>query len=49
MLNQMMMNNPQMKQVADLINASGGDAKKAFYTLAEQKGIDPNEILSMMK
>ena len=49
MLNQMMSNNPQMKQVMDVINQYGGDAKKAFYTLAEQKGIDPNEILNMMK
>ena len=49
MLNQLMMNNPQMKQVMDVIQASGGDPQKAFYALAEQKGVDPQEILNMLK
>ena len=49
LINQMMMNNPQLKQVMDIVNKSGGDPKKAFYTLAEQKGVDPNEILNMLK
>ena len=49
MLNQMMSNNPQMKQVMDVINQYGGDPKQAFYSLAEKNGIDPNEILNMMK
>lgn len=49
MMNHMLTSNPQFKQVMDLINQSGGDPRKAFYALAEQKGIDPNDILSMMK
>ena len=49
MLNQLMSNNPQMKPVMDVINQYGGDAKKAFYSIAEQNGIDPNDIFSMMK
>ena len=49
MLNQMMQNNPQMRQVMDLVNQHGGDAQKAFYSLAEQRGIDPNQILNMLK
>ena len=49
MLNQMLTGNPQFKQVMDLINQSGGDPKKAFYALAEQRGVDPNDILSMLK
>ena len=49
MLNQMLTSNPQFKQVIDFINQSGGDPKKAFYSLAEQKGIDPNDILDMMR
>jgi len=49
MMNQMLTSNPQFKQVMDLINQSGGDPRKAFYALAEQKGVDPNDILSMMK
>ena len=49
MLNQLMNNNPQMKQVMDIVNQHDGDPKKAFYAMAEQNGIDPNDILNMMK
>lgn len=49
MLNQMMQNNPQMKQVYDIIQQAGGDPKAAFYNLAQQKGINPQDILDMMK
>ena len=48
-LQSMMTQNPQMKQVMDLVQASGGDPKSAFYKLAEQKGVDPNQILNMLK
>ena len=33
--------NPQMKQVMDLVQRCGGDPKSAFYKLAEEKGVDP--------
>ena len=49
MLQQMAQNNPQMRQVMDLINQSGGDPKAAFYKLAQEKGIDPQQILDMLK
>ena len=45
MLGQAMMNNPQMKQVMEYVNANGGDAKTAFYKLAGEMGVDPEEIL----
>lgn len=48
-LNQLVTSNPQLKQVMDVINQYGGDPKQAFYSLAEKNGIDPNEILNMMK
>jgi hypothetical protein len=41
--------NPQMKQAIDLVNQCGGDPQKAFYALAEQKGVDPEEILNALK
>jgi hypothetical protein len=44
-----MMNNPGMKQVMDYINASGGDPEKAFYKLAQEKGVDPQEILAQIR
>ena len=40
---------PQYKQVMQLVNDNGGDAKKAFYSLADQMGVDPEQILSMLK
>ena len=49
MLNQMMMNNPQMKQVMDIVNQYGGDADKAFRATAEQYGVNPQDILDMFK
>lgn len=49
MIRQLMANNPQMQQVMDMINSAGGDPRRAFYELAQQRGVDPQEILDMMK
>ena len=49
MVNNLAQSNPQMQQVMNLVKQNGGDAKKAFYSLAQQKGIDPNTILSMLR
>ena len=46
LLNQMMNNNPQVKQV---LNQYGGDAKTAFYKVAEEKGVNPTEIINLLK
>ena len=49
MLNQLAQTNPQVKQVMDVIKASGNDPKRAFYALAEQKGVNPQDILDQLK
>ena len=49
MMTQLAQNNPQMKQALDFINQHGGDPQKAFYALAQQKGVDPQQILDMLK
>ena len=49
MMNQLMQNNPQMQQVMEIVQKYGGDANKAFYALAEEKGINPQEILDLLK
>ena len=49
MMNQLLSSNPQMKQAMQMISECGGNPQKAFYKLAEQKGVDPQEILDMMK
>lgn len=41
--------NPQIRQVMNMVNQSGGDPRAAFYSLAKQKGVDPNQILNMLK
>ena len=49
MLNQMMMSNPQLKQVMDIVQQHGGNAEQAFRTIAEQNGYNPDDIINMMK
>lgn len=44
-----LMQGPQYQQAMQLIQQSGGDAKAAFYNLARQKGVDPDQLLSMLK
>ena len=48
-LSQIAMSNPQMKQVMDIISRHGGDPMTAFRETARERGIDPQEILDMMK
>ena len=49
MMNQMMTNNPNMKQVMDIINQCGGDPEKAFRTVAEKNGFNPQDFIDMFK
>lgn len=49
MLQQMMQNNPQYQQAMQLVQQAGGDPKKAFYQMANKMGVNPDEILGMMK
>ena len=41
--------NPSVRQCMDIVNQYGGDPKAAFYALAQQKGIDPEQILSQLR
>lgn len=49
MLYQIAQTNPQMRQTLDFVNRSGGDPKSAFYKMAEQQGVNPEDILSMLR
>ncbi len=49
MLNQIAMNNPNLKQVMEIVNQYNGDVSKAFTDTAEKMGVDPQEILNMMR
>ena len=48
-LQQLVQNNPNMKQAIDYVNANGGNPKDAFYKLAKERGIDPEAILNSLK
>lgn len=42
-------NQTQIGQAMNLIKQNGGDPKTAFYNLAKQKGVDPNDILKQLR
>lgn len=42
-------NNPQYKSVVDVINSHNGDAKSAFYDLAKEKGVNPDDLVNEIK
>lgn len=48
-MQQMINTNPQLQNIMNYIQANGGDARTAFYNLAAQKGINPNNILNQLK
>ena len=48
-LQQIASNNPLMKQALTLVQQNGGDAQSAFEKLAKENGIDPAQIMSMLK
>ena len=48
-LNQLIMSNPQMKAVMDIVQKHGGDPMRAFEEEAKAHGMDPQEIMNMLK
>ena len=40
--------NPAMRNVMSLVNKHNGDAKAAFYALAKEKGVNPDEVISYL-
>ena len=49
MLNSMVMNNPKLKEVMDYIGQNGGDPRAAYYKMAGEKNVDPEQILNMLR
>lgn len=49
MLGTLMNQNPQMQNVMNIINQYGGDARTAFYETAKERGVDPNQIINMLR
>lgn len=48
-LNMMAMRNPQLRQVLDIVQQYGGDSMAALRGEAEKMGMNPDEILAMIK
>ena len=49
MLQQMMQSNPKMQKVQQIVQQYNGDPRAAFYALAQQNGVDPEQILGMLR
>lgn len=49
MMQNMINTNPQMRNVMEYIKSHGGDPERAFYAMAAEKGVDPNQILDLLK
>jgi len=46
MMNQMLMNNPNVQQALTFIKQAGNNPQTAFINLAKQKGINPQEFIN---
>ena len=45
-MREMIATDPSMKKAIDYINKNGGDPKAAFYKLAQENGLNPDEIMN---
>ena len=41
--------NPQVQQIMNLINSMGTSPQQAFMQLAKMRGVNPEQIISMLK
>lgn len=48
-LSQLMQTNPQLQQAMNIIKLYGGDPQSAFYAMAKQAGVDPQEVLNNLR
>lgn len=46
---QNMFSQTQIGKAMDVIRKNGGDPVKAYYDMAKQKGVDPNDILNQLR
>lgn len=49
MLQRLVTSNPIVANTMNLVNQYGGNPQKAFYEEVKKRGIDPNQILGMLK
>ena len=49
MLRMMAAGNPRMQEVLRIVQEHGGDPMQAFRAAARERGVDPEEILNMLR
>ena len=49
LINNLISNNPQLKNIMSMFNSSGMTPKQFFYQYAQQNGIDPDQFLESLK
>ena len=49
LFNKMMQGNQGYQRAVEYVKQNGGDPKKAFQKLAQENGIDPNEIANLFR
>lgn len=45
----MLGNNPQVQQAIQMMKQTGQSPKDLFYQMAQQKGVDPQQIINMLQ
>ena len=48
-LSALAMQNPNLQQVINMVSSSGQDPKNLFYSLAKAKGVDPDQIINLLR
>ena len=48
-LQMLLSQNPRYNEVIGLVKKNGGDPKAAFYSLAKEKGVDPDQVLNLLR
>lgn len=48
-MEEMINSNPQAKQIIEMAHQSGMSYKDLFYSLAQQQGVNPDDIINMLK
>ena len=46
LLNSVLSANPSMKEIGDIVRKNNGNYQAAFYEMAKNRGINPNDVIS---
>lgn len=49
MLQLMVQTNPKLRDIMQYINQHGGNPETAFYAMAKEKGVNPDEVIKILQ